>query len=68
MKFKKKELDALRSQHMLGYSDLLSRPSIEMNAIWWPISKMLDKKNQKMSSGKKSYIVVVIGDVRALSL
>ena len=33
------ELDALRNQHMLGYSDLLSRPSIEMNAIWEPIIK-----------------------------
>ena len=25
--------------HMLGYSDLLSRPSIEMNIIWKPITK-----------------------------
>ena len=27
------------SAHMLGYSDLLSRPSIEMNTIWEPIIK-----------------------------
>ena len=25
--------------HMLGYSDLLSRPSIERNTIWEPIIK-----------------------------
>ena len=42
------------STHMLGYSDLLSRPSIEMNTIWEPIIKKvrLKKKNQNMSSGK----------------
>ena len=27
------------SAHMLGYSDLLSGPSIEMNTIWKPITK-----------------------------
>ena len=27
------------SAHMLGYCDLLSRPSIEMNTIWEPIIK-----------------------------
>ncbi len=27
------------SAHMLGYNDLLSRPSIEMNTIWEPIIK-----------------------------
>ena len=27
--------------HMLGYSDLLSRPSIEMNTIWEPIIKKI---------------------------
>ena len=27
------------SAHMLGYSDLLSRPSIEMNTIWEPVIK-----------------------------
>ena len=29
------------SAHMLGYSDPLSRPSIEMNTIWEPIIKKL---------------------------
>ena len=28
-----------KSVHMLGYNDLLSKPSIEMNAIWEPIIK-----------------------------
>ena len=32
---------------MLGYNDLLSRPSIEMNAIWEPINKKLHKKKKK---------------------
>ena len=36
------------SEHMLGYSDLLSRPSIEMNTIWEPIFKKLDKKKKKI--------------------
>ena len=27
------------SAHMLGYNDLLSRPSIELNTIWEPIIK-----------------------------
>ena len=27
------------SAHMLGYSDLLSRPSIEMSTIWEPVIK-----------------------------
>ena len=27
------------SAHMLGYNDLLSRPSVEMNTIWEPIIK-----------------------------
>ena len=32
------------SAHMVGYNDLLSRPSIEMNTIWEPIIKRMDKK------------------------
>ena len=32
------------STHMLGYSDLLSRPSIQMNTIWEPIIKKVTKK------------------------
>ena len=28
-----------KSAHMLGYNDLLSRPSIELNTIWEPIIK-----------------------------
>ena len=27
------------SAHMLGYNDLLSRPSIELNTIWEPVIK-----------------------------
>ena len=27
------------SAHMLGYNDLLSRPSIELNTMWEPIIK-----------------------------
>ena len=27
------------SAHMLGYNDLLSRPSIELNTTWEPIIK-----------------------------
>ena len=27
------------SAHMLGYNDLLSRPTIELNTIWEPIIK-----------------------------
>ena len=39
---------------MLGYNDLLSRPSIEMNTIWEPIiKKRLNEKNCNMSKGKK---------------
>ena len=57
-------LDALKNQH----SDLLSRPNIETNSIWELIMKGLDK-GEKINSGKKSYIIVVIfSDVRTLSL
>ena len=39
--------------HMLVYSDLLSRPSREMNIIWELIIKKAKwKKNCNMSSGK----------------
>ena len=34
------------SAHMLGYNDLLSRPSIELNIIWEPIIKKVRKKNE----------------------
>ena len=41
------------SAHMLGYSDLVSRPSIEMNTIWEPIIKKIRfLKNRNMSPGK----------------
>ena len=53
------------SAHMLGYNDLLSRPSIELNTIWELIIKKArwkKKKNLNMSTGKKSYIIVVILD------
>ena len=47
---------------MLGYNDLLSRPSIELNTIWEPIIKKARReKNLNMSTGKKkSYIIVII--------
>ena len=49
------------SAHMLGYNDLLSRPSIELNTIWEPIIKRLDKKIWTwIQVKKKSYIIVVI--------
>ena len=55
------------SAHMLGYNDLLSRPSIELNTIWEPIIKKARLKkttkapwNLNMSTGKKSYIIEVI--------
>ena len=49
------------SAHMLGYNDLLSRPSIKLNTIWEPIiKKARRKKNLNRNTGKKSYIIVVI--------
>ena len=54
------------SAHMLGYNDLLSRPSIELNTIWEPIIKKarLKKKRETeiwiWAQVKKSYIIVVI--------
>ena len=41
------------SAHMLGYSDQLSRPSIEMNTILKPIIKRVRLKNRNMCSDKK---------------
>ena len=38
------------SAHMLGYSDLLSRPSIELNTIWEPIIKKAKCKKKKKKS------------------
>ena len=34
------------SAHMLGYNDLLSRPSMELNTIWEPIIKKARQKNK----------------------
>ena len=50
------------SAHMLGYNDLLSGPSIELNTIWEPIIKKArwKKKKKNLSTGKKSYMIVVI--------
>ena len=55
------------SAHMLGYNDLLNRPSIELNIIWELIikktrwkKKKQKKKHLNMSTGKKSYIIAVI--------
>ena len=40
------------SAHILGYNDLLSRPSIELNTIWEPIIKKVRYlKNLNMSTG-----------------
>ena len=42
------------SAHILGYNDLLSRLSIEMDTIWEPIIKKARwKKNLNMSTGKR---------------
>ena len=52
-----------KSAYMLDYNDLLSRPNIQLNTIWEPIIKKATwkkKKNLNMSTGKKSYIIVVI--------
>ena len=41
------------SAHTLGYIDLLSRPSIDLNRIWEPIIKKARwKKNLNMNTGK----------------
>ena len=60
--------------YMLGKSDLLSRPSIEMNMIWeLLIKKVRSKKNCDMSHAKKLYMIVMSstpmadGDIRLLS-
>ena len=45
---------------MLGYNDLLSRQSIEMNTIREQLSHSLDKKIVIGALVKKSYIIVVI--------
>ena len=53
------ELDAIRNQHICWatVSELLSRPSIEMNTIWEPIIKEVKLKkiieNWNMNSDKK---------------
>ena len=49
--------------HMLGYSDLLSRPSIEMNTVWETLVKRahLKKKTKNklvMSSGKNIWFQI----------
>ena len=36
------------SAHMLGYNDLLSRPSIEINTIWKPIIRKVRLKKKKI--------------------
>ena len=46
------------SAHMLGYNDLISRPSIESNTIWELVS--WKKKIWIWAQEKKSYIIVVI--------
>ena len=50
------------SAHMLGYHDLLSRPSIELNTIWQLVIKKgrWGKKYLNMSTGKRSYIIVIL--------
>ena len=68
---KKLFLQLKESAHMLGYSNLLSWPRIEMNTIWEPIIKKVWLKHPNMSSGKKiihTIIIVIRNDVGALSL
>ena len=58
---------------MLGYCNLLSKPSKQMNTVWEPIIKKAREKNCNMSKGKKSYLIVVSsnslvdGDIRFIS-
>ena len=48
------------SAHMLGYNDLLSRPSIELNTIWEPIIKKARcKKNKTTPPKKKPYEILM---------
>ena len=39
-----RELDVINNQYILGYCDMLCRPSIEFNTIWEPIKKKRDEK------------------------
>ena len=55
------------SVHFLGFNDLLSRPSIELNTIWEPIINMA-RKNLNMSTGKKIHNSGNPSQVRTLSL
>ena len=41
------------SVHMLGYNDLLSRPSIELNTIWQPIIKKARRKESEYELRQK---------------
>ena len=47
----------MESAHLFGYTDLLSRPNVELNTIWEPIIKKArwKKKDLNMSTDKKSY-------------
>ena len=46
--------------HMLGYSLLMSRPNVEINAIWEPLIKKVQwKKIAIRAKVKKSYMIVV---------
>ena len=57
------------SAHMLGYNDLLSRPSMELITIWELIIKKARGKNMNMSTGKKIiHNRSNFGQVRTLSL
>ena len=58
------------SAHILGYNDLLSRPSIELNTIWEPIIKKARfKKIWIWAQVKESYIIeVILAKVRTFNL
>ena len=61
------------SAHMLGYSDMLSRQSIEMNTIWEPVIKKFRFKKKKKKIGIWARVKIIYSssnhsDVRTLSL
>ena len=48
------------SAHMLGYSDLLSKLSVEMNTVWEPIIKKVRLKKNEYDTSNESYVIVLI--------
>ena len=54
------------SAHMLGYNELLSRPSIELNTIWEPIIKKARWKEKILiwAQVKNGVTVIGVGSLR----